>query len=130
MQTDPTTNLNTLFADLANAWNDGDGARFGRYFTDGADFVNIHGAHLRGAAVIGAGHQGIFDSVYKGSQVQYHVEDTETVLPGCLLSVVRAQLDAPSGPLAGTHRSTITAVVVRDSDEWKIRAFHNTLLAE
>ena len=40
----------------------------------------------------------------------------------------RATLDAPSGPLAGTHHAVNTIVLVRTDDDWRGAAFHNTLI--
>jgi len=59
--------------------------------------------------------------------VAYEVESVATVAPGVLVAVAGAQLDAPTGPLAGTHRSRFTAVLVDDGDRWAVASFHNTL---
>jgi uncharacterized protein (TIGR02246 family) len=128
MTTEPTTIVGDLFAKLEKAWGDADGAGYGVHFTDEAHFVNIYGMHVRGAAAIGHGHQAIFDSIYKGSVVQYSVADVDPVTDDCHVALVRARLDAPEGPLEGVHESILTALVVRDGDEWKIRAFQNTLV--
>jgi hypothetical protein len=40
----------------------------------------------------------------------------------------RAHLNAPTGPLAGQHSSTLTLVLLRSGEKWKIAAFHNTLV--
>jgi uncharacterized protein (TIGR02246 family) len=123
MTTDQVSILGDAFAELAQAWNEADGARYGALFSDDAHFVNIRGEHVGGATAIAHGHQAIFDSIYKGSRVQYSVMASDTISEDCLLGVVRAQLEAPSGPLEGTHQSTITAVVAYDREGWKIRAF-------
>ena len=122
--------MGDVFAQLAQAWNDGDGARYGEQFTDEAHFVNIRGAHMQGAETIARGHQGIFDSIYKGSTVRYSVIETEPITADCLLGMVHAELDAPSGPLQGSHEALITTLLVRDGDRWKVRHFHNTLITE
>jgi hypothetical protein len=43
--------------------------------------------------------------------------------------LVRSRLEAPSGPLAGEHRSLFTMVLVKVPKGWRIAAFHNTLIA-
>jgi uncharacterized protein (TIGR02246 family) len=129
MTTDPTAIVSDAFAELEKAWNNGDGAPWGERFTEDGHFVNIHGARVRGSEAIAKGHQAIFDTVYKGSTVQYSVLDADAITEDCLLGVVAARLDAPSGPLEGTHQSIITALFVRDGGGWKVRAFQNTLLA-
>ena len=44
--------------------------RYGAAFADDSDFVTVRGRALRSAQVIAAGHQGIFDSIYRGSTVK------------------------------------------------------------
>ena len=38
-------------------------------------------------------------------------------------------LNAPSGPLAGEHSAVVTLVIVDTNGEWRIGAFHNTLIS-
>jgi uncharacterized protein (TIGR02246 family) len=121
--------VSEIVADLERAWNTADGAAFARSFAEDADFVNIRGDHLRGRDVIGKGHQGIFDTIYKGSVVRYRVADVRMIAAGVLLAHVKATLKAPTGPLAGEHDSLFTLVLVRGGDDWRITAFHNTLVA-
>lgn len=121
--------LPTAFDELERAWNSGDGAGFGEPFAEDADFVDIRGTRHRGRGAIAGGHQAILNTIYRGSSVRYDVVDQAVLADGCLLGTVEATLDAPEGPLAGVNRSTITAVMTRTDAGWKIRAFHNTLVA-
>lgn len=123
------TIVSDTFAQLEEAWNKADGNAYGAPFTSDADFVDIRGVHHRGSEAIGAGHQGILDSIYQGSNVRYTPTASATLAPGVILGLVEGTLDAPTGPLAGTHRSTISAVLVDQGGTWKIRAFHNTLVS-
>ena len=121
--------LAAAFEELQRAWNSGNGAQFGGPFADDADFVDIRGTRHQGKGAIAGGHQGIFDTIYRGSTVRYDVVDQVALAEGCLLGIVEATLDVPEGPLAGVNRSTITAVMTRTDTGWRIRAFHNTLVA-
>jgi uncharacterized protein (TIGR02246 family) len=118
-----------VLSELESAWNDADGVRYGNVFTPDADFVDIRGSHHQGAAAIGHGHQGIFATIYAGSTVDYTARTTAQVAPEVILGIVESTLDAPSGPLQGVHRSTATVLLLRDNGAWKIRSFHNTLVA-
>lgn len=117
-----------IVGDLERAWNAADGAGFARPFAEDADFVNIRGEHMRTRAVIGRGHQAIFDTIYKGSMVRYEVAQVRGIAPGVLLAHVKATLKAPSGPLAGEHASLFTLVLALDQEAWRIAGFHNTLV--
>ena len=121
--------VSDLVSELERAWNAGDGAAFGRPFADDADFVNIRGEHVRTRTVIANGHQGIFNTIYKGSAVRYHVSNARAIAPEVLVAHVKSTLQAPAGPLAGEHSSLFTLVLVQDRAEWRIAAFHNTLVS-
>jgi len=126
---DPRLVAKEFFAHLETAWNAADGGRFGAEFSDVTDFVNIRGEHLHGgAALIAAGHQGIFDTIYRGSTNSLHLDRVREVAPGCLLVHATSTLDAPTGPLAGRHQAKMTALLVEQDGTWKATAFHNTLI--
>ena len=128
---DPTAIAAATFEQLERAWNRSDGAAFGAAFADDTDFVNIRGAHHRGdAAVIGHGHQAIFDSIYAGSTVGYELDIARVVAPGCIVAVATSTLNAPSGPLRGVNHSRITAIITDQGGRWAITAFQNTLVRQ
>ena len=85
------------------------------------------GAHT-GRDAIAAGHQQLFDTIYAGSTVRYQVLQARRLGDGVILAHARCSLNAPGGPLAGEHASTITVVLARYDDEYEIAAFHNTLV--
>ena len=119
-----------IFQQLEDAWNAADGAAFGAAFTGDADFVNIRGEHHRGAVAIGHGHQAIFDSIYKGSTVEYRPESARRVAPGVIVALAGATLEVPAGPLAGVREARMTVVIVEQDGRRLLSAFHNTLVAE
>ncbi len=114
---------------LETAWNAADGTAFGRAYAADASFVNIRGEHIVGSEAIGAGHDGIFHSIYAGSVNQMEVVSAEELAPGVVLVVSRNTLDCPTGPLAGRHQAMSSNVVVRGEDgTWLVAASHNTLV--
>jgi uncharacterized protein (TIGR02246 family) len=128
MSVDADRIVSDLVSELEKAWNAADGAGFARPFADDADFVNIRGEHNRSREAIAKGHQGIFNTIYKGSSVQYQVLGVRAIAAGVLLAHVTSTLKAPAGPLAGEHRSLFTMVLVQDQHDWRIAGFHNTLV--
>ena len=127
--TNTTTVVQDVVEALERAWNDADGGAFAAAFTDDADFIDIRGSHHRGRQEIGDGHQAIFDSIYKESNVRYSVVSATPVGDRAVLGIVAATLNAPGGPLQGVHDSRISVVVVDDAATgWKVRSFHNTLV--
>jgi uncharacterized protein (TIGR02246 family) len=120
---------NELIGRLEQAWNEADGRAFAEPFTADADFVDIRGEHHRGQEAIAAGHQAIFDSIYKGSTINYKLIRARELSDDVILAHATGVLRVPSGPLAGEHNAVPSLVLVRGGDEWKIAGFHNTLVA-
>ena len=127
---DERTIVDGLVQSLEKAWNAGDGAGFGDVFTEDADFVAIRGDLHHGRAAVAAGHQAILDTIYRGSTISYRTTDVRSLPEGVVIAHVRSTLEAPTGPLAGAHDAVATLVVVDDGGEWRIAAFHNTLVVE
>ena len=125
-----TTLASTFLERLEQAWNAADGAAFGAEFADESDFVNVRGEHHRGATAIARGHQAIFDTIYAGSSVRFQLDMARELAPGTILAVATSTLDAPAGPLKGIHNARFTMLIVEQGDDWRIAAFHNTLVAE
>ncbi len=120
---------NELIGRLEQAWNEADGQAFGEPFTADADFVDIRGEHHRGQEAIAAGHQAIFDSIYKGSSANYKLVQARELSDDVILAHATGVIRTPSGPLAGEQSAVQSLVLVRGGDGWKIAGFHNTLVA-
>ena len=121
-----------IFDQLAAAWNNADGAAYGQAFADDADFVDIRGVHHTNAGeAIGAGHQTILDTIYRGSTIEYRIDTIRHLNDGLALVHATSTLNAPTGPLEGEHQSRITAVLTTPDDgPWRILSLHNTLIAD
>ena len=103
----------------------------GTSFAEESDFVDIRGGHHRGDGAIGHGHQAIFDSIYSGSTRELPCWTLPArSRPGPIVAVATSTLDAPHGPLQGVHNSRMTLVVAEQDDDWRVVAFHNTLVVE
>lgn len=126
--TEPRATAETVIVRLQDAWNAADGAAFGAPFARDADFVTIRG-ELHSGAAIAAGHQQIFDTIYAGSTLRYTLLDARPLDDRVILAHVRGHLSVPAGPLAGELDSLASIVLVRDGDDHRIAAFHNTLVA-
>jgi uncharacterized protein (TIGR02246 family) len=119
----------TIMQRLEAAWNRADGAAFGEPFSAGAGFVAIRGDLHTGRDAIAAGHQQLFDTIYAGSTVRYQVLQARQLDDRVIVAHARCTINAPGGPLAGEHASTITVVLVKHDDRYEVTAFHNTLVS-
>jgi uncharacterized protein (TIGR02246 family) len=124
-----TSTAENVTARLQDAWNAANGAAFAAPFAPDADFVNVRGDMHSGRDAIAAGHQQIFDTIYAGSTLRYTVRQARELDDGVILVHIDALLSVPAGPLAGEIPALASLVLVRDGDEYRIAAFHNTAVA-
>jgi uncharacterized protein (TIGR02246 family) len=129
--TEATRVATAVLARLEAAWNDADGAAFGAVYAADASFVTIRGEHIVGSAAIGAGHAGIFATIYADSVNRMALVRADELAPGTVLAISANTLQVPAGPLAGTHRAVSTNLLVRDGHDgtWRALVTHNTLVA-
>jgi uncharacterized protein (TIGR02246 family) len=129
MNNDPIALGRAFYAAIQDAWNNADGAAFGAAFGPGTQFIDIRGVrHHGGPDEIGRDHQGIFDSIYRGSVIRYELEEARRLTDDVVLVNGRATLDCPTGPLVGVHHAVSTVVLTPVDGEWRAVAFHNTLV--
>ena len=129
LTTEAQTVATEALARLESAWNAADGAAFGAVYTADASFVTIRGDRLLGADAIGAGHAGIFATIYAGSVNRMELVRVEALAADVVLALSANTLDSPAGPLAGVHQALSTSVIVRQADgAWRIVSTHNTLV--
>jgi uncharacterized protein (TIGR02246 family) len=124
-----TQNILTM---LENGWNNANGTEYAQPFADTSEFVDIRGVLHQNSTrqFLGEAHQGVFMGIYKDSKIAYNLAQVIALNENIFVANVKAELDAPAGPLAGKSASTITMVIVKLDNTWKIRAFHNTLVAK
>jgi len=72
MSDDPIAIAKRWYETLESAWNTGDGPATGAAYTEPCDLVDIRGVHHEGGPdVMGEGHQAIFDTIYKDSDIRH-----------------------------------------------------------
>ena len=114
---------------LEDAWNRGDGTAFAAPFAEDASFVDVRGAFHRGREAVARGHDAIFQTLYRDSQVRYSLLHARRLGDEVILAHSEAHLDIPAGPLQGQLRATQTLVLVQRDALWRIASFQNTPVA-
>jgi uncharacterized protein (TIGR02246 family) len=115
---------------LVDAWNAGDADAYGELFTEDADYVTFFGLNMPGRVTITEGHRALFDGPLKGSKldgggappkVRFLRPDVAVVVTGGGSSVSDA---------SAARDSTLTYVLVEESDGWRIASFQNTRVSD
>ncbi|WP_370947896.1 SgcJ/EcaC family oxidoreductase [Amycolatopsis sp. cg5] len=119
-----------VLAALAEAWNEGDAAAYGRLFTEDADYVTFFGMNMPGRQAIEANHRALFEGPLKGSKigvggagevkVRFVRPDVAIVVAGGGSSLEGAEFRA----------STVGYVLVRNGGEWRVASFQNTRVSD
>ena len=111
---------------LVKGWNMKSGAEFAKPFAEDSDYVVINGMHVKGRAANAAGHQQIFDTIYKNTSLTLVVERIRFLRPDVAVAHVLAETKTPQGDSARTNNARITMVMTKNNGKWEIAAFQNT----
>jgi uncharacterized protein (TIGR02246 family) len=122
---DATTAIHAVLDGLSAAWAAGDGAAYGRFFTEDASYVTFVGTVYRGAREIGDVHGVLFDKFLKGTRLAHEVGEIRYLSPD--VAVVTTKGDTVKGTKAPKLGKRQTYTLVRDADgRWLVAAFQNT----
>jgi uncharacterized protein (TIGR02246 family) len=107
---------------MADGWNAGSGKGFAAPFALNADYVVVNGMHIKGHPAIEAGHQQIFDTIYKGSKNEATVVGVRFLRPDVALLHTRWKLK-----VGGEEANAISTIVAtKENGKWTVAAFQNT----
>lgn len=113
-------------AQMASGWNAKSGAEFAKPFAEDADYVVINGMYIKGRAAIAQGHQQIFDTFYKNTNLTLIVERIRFLRADVAVVHVVATLKLTENETARTTNARITMVMTKTGDKWEIAAFQNS----
>ena len=112
---------------METGWNKKSGAMFAKPFAEDADYVVINGNYIKGRAAIEAGHQRIFDTIYKDTTLTLTVKQIRFLRPDVAVVHVNGQRVGPTKDVV--NDAMITIVMTKQKDGWLIAAFQNTAVA-
>ena len=115
--------VQSLVAELAAAWNEGDAAAFARRFRADGTFTNVNGTTFEGHAAFERRHREIFANSVKGSAAALNVRRCLFVRADVAIVDVDCSLRIPGAPLI---ESRLLLVLTKEGREWSIAGFHNT----
>lgn len=108
---------------LEDGWNAGSGKEFAAPFDEDADYVVVNGLRIKGRKEIDAGHQRIFDTVYKDSRLTPTIQTIRFLSDTIALAHIEWRLKRAD---SRETRSMNLLVVTKKNGQWGITAFHNT----
>lgn len=118
--------INSIVQQLQTSWNKGSGEGYAAPFTDDADFINVLGQHHTGKMEIAKGHQMIFDTIYKGSNVTYTLGKVRHLTDNISLAFLSADLTFYPGGKAVQIKARPTLTLQKTGDKVQIASVQNT----
>ena len=112
---------------METGWNTKSGATFAKPFADDADYVVINGAYIKGRAAIENGHQRIFDTIYKDTNLTLSVKQIRFLRADVAVVHVEGRRTGPTKELA--QEAVLTLTMTKEKQGWVIAAFQNTAVA-
>ena len=105
-------------------WNARDGKQFAAPFAEDADYVIVDGNYIKGRQIIAAGHQQIFDTVYRDTRYAATVHGIRFLADDVAVAHVEWNLTFLQN--AAVQKAMATAVMTEADGAWSIAAYHNT----
>lgn len=122
--------LETILAQMEQAWNAGDGARFAAPFALDAVQVNTFGSILNGREEIAQRHDSIFKSIFRASRNTLRIVSARYVTDDVVLARISSVVEVPQGPLQGDLKTLASLLFQRSDAGWELVTFHNTRVDE
>src|SRR4051794_12726184 len=124
--TGDTEAVETLHAEILDAWNRQDAAAYASRFTDTAIVVGFDGSEMHGRAEVEQQLGAIFADHRVASYVRI-VRHVELVTDGVALLHAVVGMVPPGGDDVMPDRNAVQLLLaVRDDDGWRAQAFQNT----
>ncbi|WET83139.1 SgcJ/EcaC family oxidoreductase [Amycolatopsis sp. QT-25] len=121
-----------VLSELADAWNDGDAAAYASHFTEDADYVTFFGMNMPGRTMIESAHRSLFEGPLKGSKLAtgWGEPKVRFIRPDVAIVVSGGGSSLSDDKPEPSRESTLTYVLVEESDGWRVAAFQNTRVSD
>jgi uncharacterized protein (TIGR02246 family) len=128
--TDPKAQVDVVISALTESWNHHDMTAYAAQFTEDADFVNVVGMHCQGRGEIEAQHAHLHRTIFRNSTLPDLNRSVRFLNPGVALAHVRWEMTGheslPGWHVPETRYGILTAILVQESDRWRVTAVQNT----
>jgi uncharacterized protein (TIGR02246 family) len=123
--------LHTLFQELQDGWNQGDGQAYAASFTEDADYIVWNGIYLKGRQAIAAAHQQLFETRFQGSRLEGFIKHIRFLSDDIALVHLHGRPQIPGQAVPAPEQYSIqTLIGTRRADGWRFTSFQNTLIQQ
>ncbi len=121
--------IRAIIKQCSDAWNAGNGRAFAAPFAEDADYIIIDGRHARGRDVIAVGHQRIFETIYRDSNLKIDIEEMHFLRPDVAVVCCLGLLTGARGENKYREQARSGWVMTKTDGEWQVASFQNTPIA-
>lgn len=113
---------------MQDGWNARSGQMFSTSFAPTHDYIVWNGLYFNDQSRENnaRAHQGIFDSVYKTTDVKLTVDDMRQIREDLVLVHVLGATYEHNTPVPDNPKVIISMLMEKQNSEWKIISFHNS----
>ena len=122
--------LRAIVTEFQKTWNASDSIGLASLFSVDASFIHIYGGQLDGRMAIEASHRQIFDTVYKGSRLEYEVNSVRFLRPDVAAVLLEARLQFRERGDAREIHARPTMVATKEDGKWQVVLFQNTRVSD
>ena len=123
------TAISRIIQQIEEAWNAGDGPASARPFAQDVDYMVWNGMYVKGRQALAEGHQQIFDTIYKGSEILYQIKSIRFLRDDVAVVHVEAVLRVPQNNSAFAEvRAVPVFIITKNNGDWQVDVFQNTLV--
>lgn len=119
--------IRNIVTSMQTGWNSKDGKTFASGFAKVHNYIVINGMYLSNITpeINAANHQGIFNSVYKTTDLQLKIDKISFVNPDLAMVYILGATYQQGAALPENPGAMISMVAEKKNNEWKIISFHN-----
>lgn len=117
-----------IVRDMEQGWNTNNGETFARGFAPTHDYIVVNGIYLSNQSKErnAMAHQGLFDSVYKTTDLRLIVDKMTSIREDLVLLHVFGATYEQNTPVPENPKVIITMLVEKKNNDWNIISFHNS----
>jgi uncharacterized protein (TIGR02246 family) len=118
--------IRAVLAGLVDAWNRGDGAAWGKAFTEDADFTVWNGLYVKGREAIARSHEQIFSTIYKGTKLDMNVRSIRFLRDDVAVVHTEGSVVQKAEAFPSTSQAVPVYIFTKAKGKWLIAVFQNT----
>ncbi|MEZ5346466.1 MAG: SgcJ/EcaC family oxidoreductase [Pyrinomonadaceae bacterium] len=118
--------IRKLVQNLSESWKAGDAKKYAENFVDDVDFTVWNGMYMHGNEANEKGHQQIFDTFYKGTEIRTKVRKIRFLSDTIAVTHLESEMFRGGAKVEDVPRVVPLMILQKNEGKWKVVVFQNT----